>query len=282
RLEFLLHFRRHLLHALHDFAEAGGGFGENALHLRESIIVGRRERFTSTGALFLRRLTNQLVLLLDGLHALIAGLRDQSSDFAGSVGRGLQRLIQDRGEARQPLPELLGAGVERGNQRLDSRLPLRDRFLGAAIAALHQRHSISKGATMRIELVGEFGEVAQHLAGDRVEIAEVLFHLDVVAPVLLLRSVIAATNSDTRVAIVCSIELIFSWAPLSTSCSRIFASRRRSNRAVESERSIVCVSIISATVAAAVCLDCSIAPIVARCNPSSERTMLDVAASVTP
>ena len=83
--------------------------------------------------------------------------------------------------------------------------------------------------------------------------------LAVVAPLLLLRSFMAATNSETRVAMVCSIEFMFSWAPLSTSCSRILASRSRSNSAVESERSMVCVSSMSATVAEAVCLDSSIA-----------------------
>jgi len=92
----------------------------------------------------------------------------------------------------------------------------------------------------------------------------------------------AATNSETRVAIVCSIELIFSWAPLSTSCSRMLASRRRSNSAVESERNMVCVSNISATVAAAVCFDSSIAVLVALCSSSSVREIVNFAASVTP
>ena len=58
---------------------------------------------------------------------------------------------------------------------------------------------------------------------------------------------------------VCSIEFMFSWAPLSTSCSRILASRSRSNSAVESERNMLCVSSMSATVAAAVCFDSSTA-----------------------
>ena len=45
---------------------------------------------------------------------------------------------------------------------------------------------------------------------------------------------------------------------------------------------MVCVSIISATVAAAVCFDSSIAPLVARCNSSSVRVIVSLAASVTP
>ena len=45
---------------------------------------------------------------------------------------------------------------------------------------------------------------------------------------------------------------------------------------------MVCVSIISATVAAAVCLDSSIAVLVARCSSSSVREIVNLAASVTP
>ena len=32
RLQLLLHFRRHLLHALHDLGEASGGLVEHGLH----------------------------------------------------------------------------------------------------------------------------------------------------------------------------------------------------------------------------------------------------------
>ena len=92
----------------------------------------------------------------------------------------------------------------------------------------------------------------------------------------------AATNSETRVTIVRSSELMLSWAPLSTSCSRILASRRRSNSAVVSERSMLCVSSISATVAAAVCFNSSTASLVAPCKSSSVRVIVDFAASVTP
>ena len=92
----------------------------------------------------------------------------------------------------------------------------------------------------------------------------------------------AATNSETRVTMVRSIELMFSWAPLSTSCSRILASRRRSNSAVVSERNMPCVSSMSATVAEAVCFDSSIADLVALCKSSSVRVIVVFAASVTP
>ena len=68
-----------------------------------------------------------------------------------------------------------------------------------------------------------------------------------------------ATNSETRVTSVFSIALMFSWAPLRTSWSRMLASRSRSNSVVVSERSMLCVSSISETLADVVCRDCSIA-----------------------
>ena len=68
-----------------------------------------------------------------------------------------------------------------------------------------------------------------------------------------------ATNSETRVTRVLSIALMFSWAPLRTSWSRMLASRSRSNSVVVSLRSMLCVSIISETLDVVICFDCSIA-----------------------
>ena len=99
---------------------------------------------------------------------------------------------------------------------------------------------------------------------------------------LAVTSFMAVTNAATRVTIVRSSELIFSWAPLSTSCSRMLASRRRSNRAVVSDRSMPCVSSMSAMVAEAVCFDSSIAERVAVCKSSSVRVIVVFAASATP
>jgi len=78
-------------------------------------------------------------------------------------------------------------------------------------------------------------------------------------PVFCATSFIAETKSATRVTNVLSISLMFSCAPLKTSCSRMFASRSRSNRAVVSERSMFWVSRISETAADALCFDCSTA-----------------------
>ena len=84
----------------------------------------------------------------------------------------------------------------------------------------------------------------------------------------------ADTKSDTRVTSVLSISLMFSCAPLSTSCSRMLASRRRSNRAVVSDRSMLCVSRISETAEDAVCFDCSTAAWVVACSSLSVRVMV--------
>ena len=90
-----------------------------------------------------------------------------------------------------------------------------------------------------------------------------------VTPAFSDTSFMVATNSETRVTSVFSIALMFSCAPLSTSCSRMLASRSRSNSVVVSERSMLCVSIISETLAVAVCFDCSIAILAVSCRSLS-------------
>ena len=80
-----------------------------------------------------------------------------------------------------------------------------------------------------------------------------------VVPVCCETWFMAETKSATRVTSVLSISLMLSCAPLSTSCSRMLASRSRSNSAVVSERSMLCVSSISETAAAAVCFEDSTA-----------------------
>src|SRR5437763_16097407 len=59
----------------------------------------------------------------------------------------------------------------------------------------------------------------------------------------------AETKSATRVTKARSSELRLSWAPVSTSCSRMLPSRSRSNSATVSVRRILLVSCISVTAA---------------------------------
>ena len=69
----------------------------------------------------------------------------------------------------------------------------------------------------------------------------------------------AETKSATRVTSARSSELRLSWAPVSTSCSRMLPSRSRSNSATVSVRRILLVSCISVTAATETWRDCSIA-----------------------
>ncbi len=92
------------------------------------------------------------------------------------------------------------------------------------------------------KLAGELAEIGEHLAGDLAEAA------DVRSPCgrslrrwRAVTSFMALTNSDTRSISVFSSALMFSCEPVSTSCSMTLASRSRPNRAVVSERSMLCV-----------------------------------------
>ncbi len=100
----------------------------------------------------------------------------------------------------------------------------------------------------------------------------------VASPVEAVTSFMELTKSDTRSISVFSSALMFSCAPESTSCSMMLASRSRSNSAVVSERSMLCVSIISLTVDVAVCLAPSIAFCAASCSSLKVRlTVLEAA-----
>ena len=71
----------------------------------------------------------------------------------------------------------------------------------------------------------------------------------VATPLREVTSFMADTKSATRVTSARSSELRLSWAPVSTSCSRMLPSRSRSNSATVSVRRILLVSCISVTAA---------------------------------
>jgi len=102
----------------------------------------------------------------------------------------------------------------------------------------------------------------------------------VASPVATVTSFMALTNSDTRSISVFSSALMFSCEPDSTSCSSTFASRRRPNKAVVSARSMLCVCMISLTVAVAVSCDVAIACCAVSCR--LERVRLTLSAAVSP
>ena len=48
-----------------------------------------------------------------------ARLGDDAGDLAGPRRRGIEQLVEQAGEAPQPLLEIVGAGIERGDERLE-------------------------------------------------------------------------------------------------------------------------------------------------------------------
>jgi hypothetical protein len=96
---------------------------------------------------------HELELLLDGLHAVVAGLGDDAGDLARPGRRGVERFVKQGGEALQPLPEIVGARVECRNQRLDVGVRLADRLFGAAIALSREapplRRANARGRELR-------------------------------------------------------------------------------------------------------------------------------------
>ena len=78
---------------------------------------------------------------------------DDAGDLAGAAGGGFQRLVEQAGEALEPLLDVLGADVERGDQRARcwSRRSPTD-CLGCAVAAVDQRDGLAELAAVRVEL----------------------------------------------------------------------------------------------------------------------------------
>ncbi|MBA7621356.1 hypothetical protein ES703_28717 [subsurface metagenome] len=101
----------------------------------------------------------------------------------------------------------------------------------------------------------------------------------VATPLRLVTSFIAETKSATRVTSARSSELRLSWAPVSTSCSRMLPSRRRSNSATVSVRRILLVSCISVTAAIETWRDWSMAAREAASSSFSDLPTAPVASS---
>ena len=102
----------------------------------------------------------------------------------------------------------------------------------------------------------------------------------VASPVAPVTSFMEETNSATRSTSVFSSALMLACEPDSTSCNMMLASRSRSNSAVVSARSILCVSSISLTVEVAVDFDSSIAFCAVSCR--SVRVRLTVLEAASP
>ena len=113
-------------------------------------------RRRSSSALFAHAL---VLLLADRAAALGGRLRHDAGDVA-RAGRGrLERFVEQAGEALEPLIEILGARVERGDQRIERDAALVDAILGALVAPFDQLGGAGEFAAVGVELTGELGEI---------------------------------------------------------------------------------------------------------------------------
>ena len=85
---------------------------------------------------------------------------DDAGDLAGAAGGAIERLVEQAGEALEPLLDIVGARVERRDQRLDPGAALAEGGVGVAVAAVDQRDRFGERAAVGVELGGELAEVA--------------------------------------------------------------------------------------------------------------------------
>src|SRR5581483_4367868 len=103
-------------------------------------------------------------------------LRDGAGDVAGAVGGGVERLVDEAGEALEPLGDLIGADVEGADQRFELDATLVDALLRRAIARLDELGRPGELLAVLIEGTRELAEIGEHLARDLAEAADVLLH----------------------------------------------------------------------------------------------------------
>ena len=248
-LQLALHVGGHLPHALQRLGEALGGLREHLVRSRRLCwVVDAVQQFAGASASPLRANAAPSALDSATMRAISrARPLAPSSDSSSRLEKRLSRCSMSSVRVSSVATSVSIAGAA-----------LADRLLGAAVALVDQRDRLGQRAAVGVELRGELAEVGQRLVGDGVERADVLVDLVLVTPLRSEPRSWWTTNSETRVTSVFSIALMFSWAPLKTSWSRMLASRSRSNSVVVSERSMLCVSSISATLADVACRDCSI------------------------
>src|SRR4029079_18421140 len=167
--EFALHFRGHLLHALDGFAKTLVCALEEGLGLADGLLVDRTHRFGRALAFFFGVLTDALVLLADGASAFRARFRNEPGNLACARRSGLEGLVEETGESRQALFEILGPDVEGGDQGIELDAPLVDAVLGTLIAVIDDLDRFDQVAAVNVELPRQLPEVADHLGRDVAE-----------------------------------------------------------------------------------------------------------------
>ena len=147
-LELALHLGGHLLHALQRFGEALRGLREHLVGFAAVLGVDAVQQLAGAPA-----------LLLERAGAFGARLGDDAGDLAGAAGGAFERLVEQAREALEPLLDVVGAGVERGDQRLDRGAALGEVVVGAAVALVDQRDRFDERAAVRLELRGKLAEI---------------------------------------------------------------------------------------------------------------------------
>src|SRR6185312_15946282 len=154
-------FLRLFAHALVLFGREAGPFGSRVgEHAGDVLRLAARARD----------------LLVDRAQAFRARFRDNAGHVAGTSRGRVERLVEQPGEALEPLLEVAAAMIERGEQRIELRAPLVDALLGLLVAALDELGRLGEFEPVLVELAGELAEIGQHLAGDLAEAADVVLH----------------------------------------------------------------------------------------------------------
>jgi len=99
--------------------------------------------------------------------------RSAWSDYDGKLiakgGGVFERAVQQAGEALEPLLEIVGLDVERGNQRIEAGAPFVDRLIAAAVALVDHIDSLNQHAALRLELRGKLREILERARGFAME-----------------------------------------------------------------------------------------------------------------
>ena len=91
-------------------------------------------------------------LLFQGASAFGARIRDDAGDLAGAAGGAIEQLVEQAREALEPLFDVVGARVERADQRLDRRPAFAERGVSVAVALVDQRDGLGEVAAVGVEL----------------------------------------------------------------------------------------------------------------------------------
>ena len=200
-------------------------------------------------ALLFGRGPDRLELAADRGRAGTGGFRHDARDVAGAFLGGGQQFIEQAGEARQPLIEIGGAQIDGGDQRFQRATCARRPKPWWSGCLFDHGRGVDQRVAMGFELARQRAEVLQRLPVLELKTVSWSSSVCVATPLREVTSFMAETKSATRVTSARSSELRLSWAPVSTSCSRMLPSRSRSNRATVSVRRILLVSCISVTAA---------------------------------